>query len=532
MYKKHNKRLSTPRKISRRDFLRLTGFGFASTMLPLQFAPKTAYAHNKYNTVAQQARRLGANTLNVAFEAPVVLDPAAHSTDSEVALANAVYDFLVDVSPRSEVMPRLAQSWTVSDDGLSYQFDLAEGVKFHDGSDFTAADVIWTFNRLRDPDQSGASDLLGTIEDISADGDYSVTFTLSQPNPDFLFFLSDNRALILKADTEDATNFNGTGPFKMDDYRPEDRAILTRNEDYFLSGLPLMEELQFVYFADVNTSVNALQDGAIDVVLRMPTPSFLALEESGDFNTINIPTAGYNNVRLRQDRGIGADPNVMKAFRLAVDRQQIFELVSFGYGAAGKDAPISPVFSDFFDADLQPLARDTDAAKAVLADAGYEDGVDVELYVPNSGDRPDLALALRSQLEPAGIRVDVKVVDEGIYYSDAENNWLDADFGITGWGPRPTPQIYLETSLKTDANWNESHYSDEELDGLINTTGSAVDPEERAQAFKDIQALLLDRGPLIIPYFFPVFGAVNPSVEGVDVHPFAGRTDFRNVNRS
>lgn len=532
MYKKHNKRLANSKSISRRDFLRLTGFGFASAMIPLNFAPQTAFAHMKNNPIAQRARRLGGATLNIAFEAPVVLDPAAHSTDSEVALANAVYDYLVDVSPRSEVIPRLATSWTVSEDGLTYQFDLAEGVKFHDGSDFTAADVIWTFNRLRDPDQSGASDLLGTIEAITSDGDLSVTFTLSQPNPDFLFFLSDNRALILKADTEDPTNFNGTGPFKMDDYRPEDRAVLSRNEDYFMPGLPLMDSLEFVYFADVNTSINALQDGAIDVVLRMPTPSFLALEQSGDFNTINIPTAGYNNVRLRQDRGVGTDPNVMKAFRLSVDRQQIFELVSFGYGATGKDAPISPVFSDFFDGDLEVPARDTDAAKQLLADAGYEDGIDIELYVPNSGDRPDLALALRSQLEPAGIRVDVKVVDEGIYYSDAENNWLDADFGITGWGPRPTPQIYLESSLRTDAVWNESHYSDEELDALIDVTASSTDPEERAQAFKDIQAVLLDRGPLIIPYFFPVFGAVNPSVEGVDVHPFAGRTDFRNVSRS
>lgn len=532
MYKKHNKRLSASSKITRRDFLRFAGVGFASTMLPLQFASKTAFAHNKFSPVAERARRLGGSTLNVAFEAPIVLDPAAHSTDSEVALANAIYDYLVDVGPRSEVTPRLAKSWNISEDGLTYQFDLVEGVKFHDGSDFTAADVIWTFNRLRDPDQSGAADLLASIEDISSDGDYSVTFTLAQPNPDFLFFLSDNRALILKADTEDPTNFNGTGPFKMSDYRPEDRAILVRNEEYFQPGLPMMDELHFLYFADVNTSINALQDGAVDVVLRMPTPSFLALEESGEFNTINIPTAGYNNVRLRQDSGVGADPNVMKAFRLSVDRQQIFELVSFGFGAAGKDAPISPVFSDFFDADLQPPERDVEAAKALLADAGYEDGLDIELYVPNSGDRPDLALALRSQLEPAGIRVDVKVVDEGVYYSDAENNWLDADFGITGWGPRPTPQIYLETSLKTDAAWNESHYSDEELDALIDTTATAVDADERAQAFKDIQALLLDRGPLIIPYFFPVFGAVNPSVDGVDVHPFAGRTDFRNVSRS
>jgi peptide/nickel transport system substrate-binding protein len=529
MYKKHNKRLPNAAKLSRRDFLKLTGFGFAAAMLPLDVTTHSTRIFD--SPVSQAARRQGNNVLRVAFEAPIVLDPATHSTDSEVALANAVYDYLIDVTPRSEVMPRLAQSWTVSEDGLQYRFELAEGVKFHDGSDFSAADVIWTFNRLRDPKQSGAADLLGAIADISAEGDYTVIFTLSQPNPDFLFSLSDNRALVLKANTDDPTNFNGTGPFKMQDYRPEDRAILVRNEDYFIPGLPVMEGLNFLYFSDTNTSINALQDGAVDVVLRMPTPAFLALEQSGEFTTVDVPTAGYNNVRLRQDRGLGADPRVQKAFKLAVDRRQIFEIISFGLGAEGKDAPISPVYGDYFDKDLQLPPRNTDEAKRLLAEAGYPDGVDIELYVPNSGDRPDLAVAIRSQLEPAGIRVDVRVQDEGIYYSDAENNWLDADFGITGWGSRPTPQAYLELSLKTGAIWNESHYSDAELDTLIETAGSSLDHEVRVQAYKDIQALLADRGPLIIPYFFPQFGAFNPSVEGIDVNPFPGRTDFRTVSR-
>lgn len=528
MYKKHNKRL--PHEISRRDFMRLTGLGFASAMLPLPVNVHPASVLN--SPVAQRARQQGENTLRVAFEAPVTLDPHNHSTDSEVALANAVYDYLVDVGPSSEIMPRLATDWEVSEDGLEYRFSLAEGVKFHDGSDLTAADVIWSFNRLRDPEQSGAADLLGVIDDISADGDYTVIFSLSEPNPDFLFNISDNRALILKADTEDPTNLNGTGPFKVDEFLPEDRAVLSRNEDYFIEDQPAMEGLAFIYFGDINASVNALQDGDIDAVLRLPTPVFLALEQSGEFTTIDIPTNGYNNIRLRQDRGLGAEEGVWEAFKLAVDRQELFELISFGFGALGKDSPIGPLYAQYYDESLELPPRDVERARELLANAGYPDGVDVELYVPNSGDRPDLAVALRNQLEDAGIRVDVKVVEEAIYYSDAENNWLDADFGITGWGSRPTPQQYLELSLKTGAEWNEAHFSDEEVDALIEQAGTSLNEAERVEAYKALQRILLESGPLIIPYFFPQFGVINPSVEGINVHPFPGRTDFRPAHRS
>lgn len=528
MYKKHNKRLSNG--ISRRDFLRLTGFGFASAIVPLNI--NTHLARTSDNPIATLARRQGGNVLRVAFEAPVVLDPHNQSTDSEVALTNAVYDYLVDVSPSSEILPRLARSWEVSEDGLEYRFSLAEGVKFHDGSDLTAEDVIWTFERLRDPDQSGASDLLGAIDTISADDDLTVVFSLSQPNPDFLYNISDNRALILKANTEDPTNLIGTGPFKVDDFVAEDRAVLSRNEDYYIPDEPAMEGLTFIYFGDINASVNALQDGDVDVVLRMPTPVFLALEQSGDFTTVDVPTNGYNNVRLRQDRGFGAEEGVWEAFKLAVDRQELFELISFGFGALGKDSPIGPLYSQYYDESLELPARDVERARELLANAGYPDGIDIELYVPESGDRPDLAVALRSQLEEAGIRVDVKVREENIYYSDAENNWLDADFGITGWGSRPTPQQYLELSLKTDAIWNESHYSNETVDELIETAGTSLVEEERIEAYHELQRILLESGPLIIPYFFPQFGAINPSVEGIDVHPFPGRTNFRTATRS
>ncbi len=523
MFRKHNKKLiSDNNPVSRRDFLRLSGFTLASTVIPASFANPNILSQS----YKRRARRQTAQTLRVAWESPVTLDPAKLSADTEVALVNAVYDYLLDTNASAQLEPRLAQSWEMSEDGTVYTLNLVQNATFHDGSDFTADDVIWTFGRLRDPDQSSAADFFGNIVSIDAPDPYTVVFTLSAPAPDFLFNLTDNRASIMKANTEDVeTAFNGTGSFKMIEFDAEDRAILERNENYWLEGAPGVDHLEFIYFGDQNASVNALRDGAVDVVLRMPTRVFQTLRS--DFNTVDIPTNGYNLARLRHDRGVGTDPRVWQAFKLATDRQRIFDIIAAGFGALGSDTPIGPLYADYYDAMLTVPERDPRAARELLEAAGYPDGLDMQLFVPNSGDRVELAQAFRSFWQDANIRVEIQPVDEGIYYSDAENNWLEADLGITGWGSRPTPQQYLDLQLKSGANWNEAHYSDEELDGLIELAGTSLDHEVRVQAYKDIQALLIERGPIIVPYFFPQFAAAATNVEGVRLHPFAGRTDFR-----
>ena len=528
MFKKHNKRhrkvTTELSRLTRRDFLRLSGFTFASSLVPISL-------HNSQTAIftdpaKAKARRQGAQLLRVAWEPPVTLDPSNLSSDSEVAVANAVYDYLLDTNASAQIVPRLAQTWEVSEDGLTYTLNLVENAKFHDGSDFTANDVVWTFSRLRDPEQSSAADFFSNIEEVEAVDTHVVVFHLSSTSPDFLYNLTDNRSAILKTDTEDpASAFNGTGPFRVVEFNSEDRAVLERNPDYWLADAPVVEQLEFIYFGEANTSVNALREGSLDVVLRMPTRVFQSVQS--DFKTVDIATNGFNLVRLRHDQGLGTDPRVWQAFKLATDRQRIYDIIGSGYGALGKDHPIGPLYTDYYDDTLQVPERDPNAARQLLEAAGYPDGIDLDLHVPNSGDRPDLATAFRSFWRDAGIRVEIRLRDEGIYYSDVEDNWLSVDLGLTGWGSRPTPQQYLDLQLKTGAVWNEAHYSDAELDTLIDLAGSSLDQDERVQAYKDIQALLIDRGPIIVPYFFPQFAAMNENVDGILVHPFAGRTDFR-----
>ncbi|RIK12282.1 MAG: hypothetical protein DCC51_16945, partial [Anaerolineae bacterium] len=158
-----------------------------------------------------KAERVG--TLRVAMQPIVNIDPIAISSDSEVLVANHVYDYLIDIDSLSNPVPRLATEWKTSEDGLTYTLELAEGVTWHDGSPFSAQDVVWTFDRLRTTEGTPTFDLYSNITGVEATGGLEVTFTLANPNPFFLYDLSDNHALILKAGTTDAdTTFNGTGP--------------------------------------------------------------------------------------------------------------------------------------------------------------------------------------------------------------------------------------------------------------------------------------------------------------------------------
>jgi len=469
-------------------------------------------------------------TLRVAIQPLVQTDPALISSDAEVLVANSVYDYLVDIdSLNNNPVPRLAADWEVSDDGLTYTFTLADGVSFHDGSPLAAEDVVWTFDRLRDPAAEYATSSLYTnIATIEATGRLEVTFTLTQPNPFFLYDLSDNHALIIKSGTTEATDFNGTGPFTVENYSPEDRIVLAANPAYFVEGQPGLDHVEIIFFADEGAMVDALRGGQIDLVLRMSTPLYESLQDVEGIQTTVINTNGFDLVRLRSDREPGSDPRVIQAMKLATDRESILELVQQGYGALGNDIPIGPLYTSYHDPNVQPPARDVEAARALLAEAGYADGLDLTMHVPNTGGRPDLAAVLKEQWAEAGINIEISVEPEEIYYG--EDGWLEVDLGITGWGSRPYPQFYLDTMLVTDAVWNESHFSDAEFDGLAETAGTTLDENERIEAYSQIQQLLAERGPVIIPYFFPVFGAISDQFTGFQLEAFPGRTDLHTIS--
>lgn len=482
-------------------------------------------------------------TLRVSTNAPVELDPALGSLDSEVIFNRAIYDALVDIRPDSSISPNLASGWEISEDGRTYTFTLQDGVIFHDGSPLTSADVVYTFNRLVDVGSS-AVNILGEFE-VQAPDESTVVFSLPSPNADFLYGIGSQFSGIIKDGTEAPNvlaegsdnpyvNFNGTGPFVLQEYRPGDRAVLAANENYWQDGAPLLDGLEFIYKDDPVDQVNSLRNGEVDFIFRIPLDQLDVLEGSEGVQTFLVPSNQHPVIRVRADEGfVGSDPRVRQALKMATDREALNDLLLDGRGVIGNNDPIGPRYGALY-TPVEGPAYDPQGACALLAEAGYPDGLNLTLYTPDAfvgASYSDLATVLQQQWAEGCINVDIQVVPENVYYGD-DNQWLEVELGITGWGDRPSPQVLLAVAYASDGAFNESHWSDPELDALIAEARVTADIEERAAIYEQISRIFAERGPIIIPWFSPILGAAGANVQGLDeaFHPFPGLTDLRQVS--
>lgn len=481
----------------------------------------------------------GSGSLRVGIVAPQVLDPALGSNDGEVLLNRSIYDYLVEILPDRSAAPNLATGWEVSDDGLTYTFALVSGVTFHDGSDFSSADVVFTFNRLKEV-KSPALNLLGEFE-ISAPDAQTVVFTIPQQNADFLYGVGDRFALILKDGTSTPNelssgdnpyaNFNGTGPFMLTEYKESESATVSKNPNYWKDGQPLLDSVQFVFINDPVTQVNALQSGDVDFIYKVSPDLVSGLESDSNVAVIRKATNQHPVIRLRTDEGPGQDAKVRQAFKYATDREQLNELVLNGNGIIGNNDPIGPGYGAFYNDQIENQAYDPAMACQLLSEAGYPNGLEITLQTINVLGYDQLATVLAQQWEPACIKAEIQVNEEGFYYSDDNpNNWLKADLGITGWGDRPVPQGYLAQAYVSTGIYNETHWSNPDLDALIQSASVTTDQAARAEIYHQISEIFKDSGPIIIPWFAPIFGAARSNVQGLDMAPFPGLTDLRGVS--
>ncbi len=492
---------------------------------------------------AQDATAGGGGTLRVAVSTPPgTLDPALQTDDSEIALNRAIYDYLVEVLPDSTIGPNLATEWTISEDGLTYTFTLAEGVTFQDGSAFSSADVVWTFNRLISQ-SSQALNLLGEFT-VAAPDEKTVTFTLTTPNADFLYGVGARQAVILKdgqdtpnviGDDGSLTNFNGTGPFKLQSFDPGARAVLVRNETYWKAGAPKLDELDFVYIDDQQAQVDALQSGQVDFAFRIPTTIYASLEGKDRITAISQASDLHAVIRVRADAGaLGEDVRVRQALKYATDRDSLNETAAQGNGIVGNNDPIAPVFSQYYDDTIATQPYDPAKACELLTEAG-KNPLDVTLYYPQDTlDFNDLAPALEQMWSSTGcINVTLQNLPGSQYYDDAyENNWLKAQVAITNWSAQPSPQGELVQAFSSTGAYNESHWSNADLDALIAQASQTADVAARKAIYQQVAALFADQGPIIIPYFEPLYGATSSAVSGLTMAPFPGLTDYRDVSVS
>jgi peptide/nickel transport system substrate-binding protein len=465
---------------------------------------------------------LHGGVLRKAFFAPTNLDPAFLSSITDDEIGRFWGDFLVyvDENLRPDPSRSLAEKWSVGADGLSWTFNLRKGVKFHNGQELTSKDVKFTFDRLRDPKVGAATVALfaGITEILTPDAG-TVVFKLKQPNPDLVTNLGDYHTLIVWNGTRDfATEHIGSGAFIIDSYLPEDRMILKRNPNYWRKDakgnqLPYLDGIQYIFLAEASAQVEALRGGQVDYLLYLPSEYVKTVAADPNLVVYQKPSNTHYVVHMRSDRQPFGDVRVRQAFRAAIDRKAILDGAFQGLGVTGRDTPFGPAYADYY-LNVPELPRDLSKAKKLLAEAGYASGLKVTLTTQQSSPVPAMATILKEQLAEAGVTVDIQLVPPDVYYG-ADNLWLEADFSITDWGARATPQPYLELAYTSGAQWNESHWADPEVDALSKQAAGEADRAKRAEIYKKVQRIFIERGPVLVPFFSNSLWGASRKLKGI-----------------
>ena len=475
--------------------------------------------------------------LRSAYYAPTNFDPAFLNTTADIQVARQWLDFLVYIGAdnQPDINRSLAESWKVDEAGTSWTFELRRGVLFHDGKEFTSRDVKFTFDRLRDPDIGATTvTMYANIQDITTPDDHTVVFDLKEPNPDFLKELGYRYALIVDADNEDFdTNWNGTGPFMIEHYEPEDSLFFKRNPDYWMTDedghpLPYLEGIEIIFLDSPAAQVEALRKEEIDYLIDISFESVPDLQNEPKIEVYKKTSNTKYVIRMRSDRPPADDVHVRQALKAGTDRGAILEAATGGLGVTGRDTPIGPVYGDYY-LDVPELTREVDRARELLAEAGYEDGLEITLFTQETSPVPDIAATWKEQMSDIGVEVDIRLVSPEVYFYDGLT-WMDVNFGITQWGFRHSPQPYLDLAYKCGAEWNESHWCDEEIDELAELAAREMDHQERVRLYHEIQEIFIERGPIIVPFFINNLWAAHERVKGLQpVGTLVTDMDLRSV---
>jgi peptide/nickel transport system substrate-binding protein len=460
----------------------------------------------------------------------LTMDPAFVNTSDDSYQLNAVYNRMVSLDASFQPIPELAKSWSVSDDGLVWTFNLEENVTFHDGKPMTAKDVVFSFKRLLDPAVgSPATSVLGFLDPagITAVDDHTVAFKTPTVVADLPTVLAIKYGMVVPdGSTKEQLKLqeNGTGPFIQDVYSPtETRRVFKRNDNYWRKGLPKAECLELSVITEDVTRLAAIKSGAADLIMQAGAANAgllagdptLKLQKSapGTYVTLSmwVDTPPFDNVKVRQ------------ALKAVIDRQLLVDTIVLGNGVAGNDTPVPPTSPDAFMADIKP--QDIEGAKKLLAEAGYPDGLTVEL---NTGEGfPGMvafAQAYQQMAAQAGITVNI-VNNPADSYWDV--TWMKKPFFGSNWSGRPAAEG-LPYTFRSDATYNEAKWKSPEFDKLLDQARSEVDPEKRRQFYKDAQKVLSDDGGVIIPYFVSDVSVMRADCDGYVPHPQVPIINYEN----
>ncbi|WP_299648678.1 ABC transporter substrate-binding protein [uncultured Jannaschia sp.] len=428
-------------------------------------------------------------------------DPGTYVTRQNIFLAHTHRSYLTMIMGDGSLGPDLADSWEANDDATEWTFDLNQEAAFHSGKPVTADDVIASLNHHRGDDTtSAAKALLTDVSDIAKDGDHTIVVTLSRGNADLPWLMTDYHFAICPANddgTIDWQSGDGSGPYKIDSGEWGVQFTLSRHDGWHREGA-YFDTVEILTLNDPNARQTALVTGDVHAVSLIELKTMGLLQRDPNLDIHNVPSAAAITMPMFCDQAPFDNVDVRNAMKLAMNRDEIIEKITFGAATKANDFHHSPA-QPYYPEGIPQRDYDPDQARSLLQKAGAE-GLTVNLSAADSvyAGAVDMAVLYAEQARAAGININVVREPNDGYYSDV---WLTKPFCLVSWGARPTPDVMYTLAYKDDAAWNESHWQNERFNELLLQAKSELDESLRAEMYAEMATLARDDGGTIIPFF-------------------------------
>jgi peptide/nickel transport system substrate-binding protein len=428
-------------------------------------------------------------------------DPGTYLSRQQIYLAHTHRCYLTMIMGDGSLGPDLATSWEASADASEWTFEITPNANFHSGRKVTANDVIASMNHHRGDDStSAAKSLLLDVEDIKADGDTTIVFSLSRGNADFPWLMTDYHLAICPANDDGSIDWqsgDGAGPYKIENLEWGVQISLSRHDGWHGEGA-YFDSTDILVLNDPNARQTALVTGDVHSVSLIELKTMALLQRDPNINIINVPSAGAITMPMHCNKAPFDNVDVRNALKLAINREEIIEKIAFGAATIGNDFHHSPA-QPYWPEGIEQRTYDPDQAKSLLKKAGAE-GLSINLSTADSlfSGAVDMCVLYQEQAKAAGININVVREPNDGYYSEV---WLKKPFQVVSWGARPTPDVMYTLAYKDDAAWNESYWQNERFNELLLEAKAELDQELRAEMYREMALIARDDGGTIIPFF-------------------------------